>query len=166
MSVTLVTPFSQVTRRSAIKGSGDILTGRLVAVNSAGQVVAPGTQRVGLYLALEGNLIHVGSNLAGDFGASTPFASTNAKALPSVTPTGAVALAYGVYRYTVGPEGFDPAATYTVGQLVRSDADGRLVAVGAEATGVDFQDVSYAVVEAVSVANSRTSELTVRTLGN
>lgn len=166
MAVELVTPYSQVLRRSAIKGASDILTGRVVAVNTSGQVVAPGTQRVGLYLALEGNLIHIGGNLAGDFGASTPFASTNSKALPSVTPTGAIALAYGVFRYKVGPEGFDPAATYTVGQLVRADADGRLVAVGGEATGVDFQDVSYAVVESVSTANARTSELVLRTLGN
>lgn len=166
MAVELLTPMSQVTRRSAPIGGSDILTGRLVAINSSGQVVAPGTQRVGLYLALEGNKIHVGGNAASDFGATTPFASTNSKTLPSVAPTGAIALAYGVYRYKVGPEGVDPAATYTVGQLVRSDADGRLVAVGAEATGVDVQDVASAVVEGVSTVNSRVSELVVRTLGN
>lgn len=166
MAVELVTPFSQVLRRSAIKGSGDILTGRVVAVNSTGQVVSPGTQRLGLYLALEGNLIHIGGNLSTDFGAASPFASTNAKALPSVVPTGACALAYGVFRYRVNAEGFDPAATYTVGQAVRTDADGRLVAIGAEATGTAIQDVAYAVVESVSIANSRTSELIVRTIGN
>lgn len=166
MAVTLVTPFYQVTRRSAIKGTASVQTGRLVAVNSAGQVVSPGTQRLGLYLAFEGDIIHIGGNLSTDFGASSPFSSTNFTTLPAGAATGAVALAYGVYRYTVGPEGFDPAATYTVGQVVRADADGRLVAVGAEASGTAVQDVAYAVVESVSVANSRTSELTVRTLGN
>lgn len=125
MSVRLVTPFTRVDRRSAPIGSGDILTGRWVVLDASGLAVVPGAVRKGLYLALEGNLIHIGGTA--DFG-SSPFASTKSEALPAVLASGALALAYGAFIYEVGPEGCDPTHTFTVGDLVTTDNFGRIVA--------------------------------------
>lgn len=125
MSVRLVTPFTRVDRRSVPIGAGDILTGRWVALDANGLAVVPGSARKGLYLALEGNLLHVGGTA--DFG-SSPFASTKSVVLPAVLTSGALALAYGAFVYEVGPEGCDPAHSFTVGDLVATDNFGRLVA--------------------------------------
>jgi hypothetical protein len=123
-----VTPFTSVKRRSAPIGGSDILTGRWVTINGSGLVVAPGSAAPdALYLALEGSQIHVGSPT--DFG-SSPYPSTNFNELPSVVASGQLALAYGQFIYEVGPEGCDPTHTFSVGDLVTSDAYGRLVAAG------------------------------------
>ena len=160
MSVTLLTPFSMVTRRGAPKGAGDALTGRWATVGSDGRLAAPGSQRLGLYLILEGNLIHTGIHT--DFGLiGVGFASTKSVELPSVAAAGACALAYGVYRYQVGPQGFDPAASYAVGDKVRSDAFGRIVPIGTLATDDTGEDDAIATVEAIVVNTS----LTLRTNG-
>src|SRR4051812_48176072 len=132
MSVTLLSPFTQVFRRSAPKGTGDLLTGRWALVDASGQAVVPGgdAAKPGKYLILEGNVGHKGTNL--EFDSSTK-ASTNSFSLPSVNAQGEVALAYGVFRYKVGPEAFDNVdvvnngANYAVGKLLTDDAYGRLV---------------------------------------
>lgn len=125
MSVRLVTPFTHVDRRSAPKGTPDLLTGRWAILDSSGDAVVPGAVRKGLYLTLEGNRIHIGTNL--EFG-SSPFDSTNSELLPAVVASNAVALAYGVFIYEVGPEGCDPLHSFTVGDLVATDNFGRIVA--------------------------------------
>jgi hypothetical protein len=160
MAVQLLTPFTMVNRRSAIKGAGDALTGRLTAVDSTGKLTAPGTQKQGLYLILEGNLIHTGSNTA--FGAGPAFASSSTVTLPSVAASGACAIAYGVFRYEVGPEGCDPTdAGIVAGALVQTDAAGRLVNAGATAAN------AFAVVETVTRDGATNiTDLVVRTLGN
>jgi hypothetical protein len=158
MTVELVTPFSQVLRRSVPADSAfQALTGRLAFVDANGKAVAPGTQRIGLYLVLEGKVNHIGVRT--EFGAGPTFLSTNAVALPMVAQTGHVALAYGIFRYKVGPEGRDPAATYNVGDLVTSDAAGRLVVV----SGADADDVAFGVVEVGAGATE--ADITIRTLG-
>jgi hypothetical protein len=160
MAVQIINPgLTAVPRRSAAKGTADILTGRLVKIDSTGRVVVPGTQRVGLYLALEGNLLHTGD--AVQFGAS-PFDSTRNVELPSNAAAGQVALAYGVFVYEVGSEGCDPTATYVQGTLVASDNFGRLVPI----SGTDAEDAAFGIVEAVVLDGSnRVTKLTVRTLG-
>jgi hypothetical protein len=162
MAVDLLTPFSAVLRRSAQVASGSsALTGRWVKVNASNQVVAPGTTRQGCYLCLEGTLLHTGSNT--EFGASTPFASTKSAVLPSNAAAGACALAYGVFRYAVGPEGCDPTATFAVNGLATIDNDGRLTP---QAAGADAEDNSVAVVEGITLDGaSKVTLLTVRTLG-
>lgn len=130
------------------------LTGRWFALDSTGRVIVPGTQRRGLYLAIEGVNLHVGSPT--EFG-SSPFASTNFVALPASVASGECALAYGAFVYTVGPEGCDPTAALTPGTEVASDAFGRLVSVGSE-------DTAIGMVEARTVdGSSNTLTLTVRT---
>ena len=155
----LITPFTQVHRKSAIKSAGQaqLLSGRWAALDASGEAAYPGAgAKQGLYLVIEGSHIHIGSNT--EFGGSTPFASTNAESLPSVAAAGAVGLAYGVFRYRVGPEGCNPAATYTVGSLVEVDADGRVIPLAA--------GVAIARVEAVSTNANGVTELVLRTLGN
>ena len=153
----LLTPFSQVLRRSAPKGSADILTGRWVAVDANGQVVPRGTTEImGLYLAIEGNLVHTGDNTQFDGSGN----STKSSELPSVKQSGECALAYGVFRYRVGPEGCVPGSTYTVDGLVTVDAAGRVVPLG----GGD-KDTAIAKVEAVTTDGNGVTELVLRTLG-
>jgi hypothetical protein len=128
--VTLLTPFTQVLRPSAPKADGvNILTGRFYVRNNAGQMVLPGSaNKMGAYLALEGNITHIGGTT--DFGGSAPFDSTASEPNPSVLACSEVGLAYGYFRAQVGPEGVDPAATYTHDALLTIDASGRLVPAG------------------------------------
>lgn len=157
MSCEIKSILSLVQRRSAPAGATQILTGRLVTLNVNGEAVYPGagTKR-GLYLVLEGTHIHKGTNL--EFG-TTPFNSTNAEELPAAKASKQVALAYGIFRYTVGPEGCDPAASLSVGALVEVDAAGRLIAV-------TTADNAMGKVEAVTTDANGITSLTIRTLGN
>ena len=158
MTTEILSPFSQTSRRSVTSSNKALLTGRWVAIDANGQAAYPGSAGDvnGLNLLLEGDSIHIGDPT--EFGGSTPFASTNEEKLPSVQAVGAVALAYGVFRYRTGPEGCDPTATFAIGAAVSVDADGRIVTTGA---------VKVAIVEAVTTdAGSKVTELVLRTLGN
>lgn len=159
MAVELLTPFTMVNRRSAPKpAANDVLTGRWIALDTDGTVVAPGTKNVaGLYLCIEGSLGHKGTNL--EFGNSgAGYASTKSFEYPSVKQSNECALAYGVFRYKVGPEGCDPAATFAVDDLITIDAYGRVVPA---TTG----DETMGKVEAVATNDNGVTELTVRTFG-
>lgn len=163
MSVELTTPFTMVNRRSAPMNSADILTGRWVTLDGSGIVVSPGTVRKGLYLVLEGKLGHKGGPT--DFGGSTPFASTKSFEFPSAKAADAAGLAYGVFRYKVGPEGCVPSSTeaalFAAGSLVTIDNDGRVVATGATAAN------AIGKAEAVSVdGGGLVTEVHVRTFGS
>lgn len=161
MSVQLLSPFTQVFRRSAPKGSGDLLTGRWAIVDASGQAVVPGggqAGKPGAYLVLEGNLGHKGTGA--DFSTAT---STKSFTLPSVVQSGEIALAYGVFRYEVGPEGFDNSdvlgtpASYDVGDLLTTDQYGRLVPA---AGGNELVKI-----EAIAVDANGVTKATLRTLG-
>lgn len=142
MAVNIVSPgMTLVTRRSKPADTtsfpSGVLSGRWVALNASGRAILPGTQRRGLYLALEGQLIHTGS--ASAFGAvGTGYASTTFTTLPSGVASNEVALVKGPFVFSVGPEGVDPTAagSMLVGTEVASDAYGRLVNVGSEDTAI------------------------------
>ena len=157
MAVTIIHPgLNEVPRRSRPKVVGtSILSGRWVALDSTGRVILPGSQALGLYLALEGDLLHIGSTT--DFGTS-PFASTNAVSLPSGVASNEVALAYGSFVYTVGPEGCDPTAALNTGVLAAPDAFGRLVVVAAA-------NATCVIESRVVDGGGLTSLLTVKSLG-
>lgn len=156
MTTEILSQFSETKRRSVSSGTSDLLTGRWMALDANGQAVVPGgADKEGLYLLLEGDLIHIGSPT--DFGVS-PFASTKTEALPTVQAVGAVALAYGIFRYRTGPEGCKPDDTFAVGDAVGVDAFGRIIAGGT---------VKHAIVEAVTTdVGNNVTELVLRTLGN
>jgi hypothetical protein len=157
MSVRLVTPFTQVNRRSVPIGAGALLTGRWATLDANGLAIVPGAVPViGGYLILEGSLIHVGDET--DFSGSAPYASTDSNVLPSVAASGQVALAYGVFVFEVGPEGCDPTHAFSPGDLVTIDAYGRIIAAsGGNQIGK---------VEAVSTdASALVTLLRIRTLG-
>ena len=158
MGLTLVTPgFTNALRRSKARASGvDILTGRWVALDASGRVILPGARRLGLYLALEGNINHIGGTA--DFG-SSPFASTKTSELPSAVASNEVALVFGSMVYEVGPEGCDPTAALNIDVLVATDNFGRLVIAAGE-------DTAIGIVEARLVdGGGLTTKLTVRTFG-
>ena len=166
MSVMLLTPFTMVNRRSAPMGpaqsqynpSDDFLTGRWGVINAAGEVVLPGAGPVrGCYLILEGNLGHNGT--AEEFEVSPPYMSTSSFELPSVQQSGEVALAYGVFRYEVGPEGCDPKANFVNDGYVQVDQWGRIVPSG---TG----GISIGKVESVATDANGVTQLVIRTFGN
>jgi len=156
MSCEIKSILSLVQRRSAPAGAAQILTGRWVTLNSTGEAIYPssGSKR-GLYLVLEGTHIHKGTNL--EFG-SSPYNSTNAEELPAGKVSKQCALAYGVFRYTVGSEGCAPGASLTVGALVDVDAAGRLIAT---LTATD----AMGKVEAITTDANGITSLTIRTLG-
>lgn len=140
MGAQLLSQFTNTHRRSAIRGSDELLSGRWAAIDANGQAVLPGAgSKIGLYWLLEGNRQHIGSPT--DFGGS-PFPSTNFVELPAVQASNAVALVYGDFRAEVGPEGVDPAAAYNVRDELEVDNFGRLVPLAA--------GVTAAVVEAVT----------------
>ncbi len=156
MSVTLLSPFTQVFRRSApIGDSGDILTGRWATVDASGEVVPPVAGEAGAYLVLEGNVGHKGDSTEFDDSSKD---STNSFSLPSVVAQGEIGLAYGVFRYEVGPEGFDNDDPPDAGDLVTTDQYGRLVG----ATGGN----EIAKIEAITIDDDGgVASAVVRTLG-
>lgn len=160
MAVTIINPgLNEVPRMSRPKASAtSILSGRWVFVDSTNRVVAPGSQASGLFLALEGDLIHTGS--ATDFGAvGTGYASTVYSQLPSAVANNEVALAYGSFVYTVGAEGCDPAAALVNGALAKPDAYGRLVLASGQT------DATCVILARSVDGGGNTTLLTVRSLG-
>lgn len=154
MAVELLTPFSLVLRRTVLKGTADVLTGRWVQVDGNGFTLAPASPGAPLYLALEGNLVHTGG--VADFDGSGN--STKSTALPSVGAVGAIGVAYGIYRYHVGPEGVLQSDALTVGAKVYADSAGRLT-INASGT---FGPV--AIIEALTGTTAAWTDVVVRTL--
>jgi hypothetical protein len=158
MAVKLLNPgeLNTPTRSAAFVAGSQILSGRFMAINSAGQAVAPGAgAKTGLYLVLSGSHEHTGAPDA--FGAS-PFASTAAVESPMAKASNQAALAFGTFRYSVGSEGCDPTETFAVGDLVAIDAFGRLIPVGA--------GVAVGRVESVTVVGGLVTQLVVLKFGN
>lgn len=154
----LLSIFTGVDRRSTTVADGvtHLLSGRWAVIDANGQAKYPGAgDKLGMYLVLEGTHRHIGDNT--EFGAA-PHNSTNAVELPSVKAAGAVALAYGVFRYRVGPEGCNPAETFNVEDMVTVDAYGRVIP-----SAVAGDEVAR--VEAVSTDANGVTELVLRTLG-
>lgn len=130
--IELLSPFTMVQRRSLAQGDDSLLTGRWAMQDNTGRAVVPGAAaKFGLYLILEGELLHTGSNV--EFGAGPTFLSTRFERHPTVGAVGECALAYGIFRFRVGPEGFDPLDNYVVGNYVEVDDAGRLVPFAAGA---------------------------------
>lgn len=159
MAITIINPgLNEVPRMSRSKlAATDILSGRWVFIDSNERCVLPGSQASGLFLALEGNLIHTGST--GDFGGSAPYASTKATSLPSAVANNEVALVYGNFVYTVGAEGCDPSAALVNGALAKPDAYGRLIVASGQA------DATCVILKRVVDGGGLTTQLTVRSLG-
>lgn len=157
MAVTLKTIFSDVKRLSAPKGAGQLLTGRWATLNASGEAILPGAGlKAALYLVLEGNVVHIGTNL--EFAVGAPFDSTKYEALPAVESTGAVCLAYGDFVVTVGPEGVNPLAAYVIGNGVEVDASGRLIPLAA--------GVMVGRVEGLTSDANGVTTLTIKATGN
>lgn len=153
MAVTLKTPFTVVNRRSGIKGSGDVLTGRWVQLDANGKVTTLDPTKGGSYFVVEGNILHTGS--ATDFSGAT---STKYVNLPSVDAVGAIALAYGVFRVEVGPEGvLQSDANFAVGAPLYLDSSGRLITTAGSA-------IKVAVVESVTGTQNAWTSITIRTV--
>jgi len=135
MSVQLLTPFTQVDRRSAAAASGvKPLTGIWVSQNAAGEVILPTSAGQGnVSLVLEGLTI---PGKAATFTAGVPSILVD---LPSAIAANQVALAYGIFRFEVGHEGFVDAVetaspgdllyVHTTGQLSKTAGAGVAVAV-------------------------------------
>lgn len=155
MAVELLTPFTSVNRRSVPKDSSTIvLTGRFYAINSSGNIVVPTLGQVGVYLAVEGDRLHIGGPT--EF---TAGASTNYVLHPAVTATGHCALAYGIYRVKIGPEALSQALTFAVGQALKVDTLGRLT----NDTVTDATTVAF--IEAITGSAAAWTDVTIRTTG-
>jgi hypothetical protein len=154
MSIELLTPFSMVNRRTAIKGTNDVLTGRWVQLDSANKVTASvDPTKGGSYLVLEGNLLHTGG--PADFSGA---ASTLFTRLPSVDAVGALGVAYGIFRYHVGPEGVLQSDAFTVGAPVYLDSAGRITLVNAGSA------IKVGVIESVVGTTGAWTDVTIRTV--
>lgn len=128
--INLLTPFTQVPRRSVgydatVNAGNGPITGRWSALNSSGIAVLPAAGAAGVYLNLEG-ASSVKPAVAATIGAGPGFLPSPLISLPSTVAAGQVALAYGVYRFAVDLEGFDPAGL-SVGAGLQVDAVGRLI---------------------------------------
>jgi hypothetical protein len=124
MAVELLTPFSQVTRRSVtVKANVTPLTGTWVSTDANGEALLPtgaGVSAAGL--VLEGlaqpsvNATFDGNN-----------AASATVAMPSAVAANQIAVAYGVYRFKVGPEGYTTAVeTANPGTLLYVTTAGKL----------------------------------------
>jgi predicted RecA/RadA family phage recombinase len=154
MSIELLTPFSMVTRRTAIKGANDVLTGRWVQLDGTNKVTAAvDPTKGGSYLVMEGNLLHTGGPT--DF---TGAASTVFTRLPSVDAVGALGIAYGVFRYHVGAEGVLQSDAFTVGAPVYLDSAGRVTLVNAGSA------IKVGVIEALVGSTAAWTDITIRTV--
>lgn len=152
MSVQLLTPFTQVDRRSAAVATGvKPLSGTWISKNAAGEAILPTAAGQGnVELVLEG--LSKPSEKATFDGSNVPSAIVD---LPSAVAANQVALAYGIFRFEVGPEGFTTAVeTATPGTLLYVTTAGKLdTTAGA--------GIAVAVVESASA-----SKLVARTLAN
>lgn len=152
MSIQLLTPFTQVNRRSMAVAAGVTpTTGLWVSQNAAGEAILPASAGQGLVsLAIEG--LRKPSETATFDGSNIPSAYAS---LPSAVAANQVAVAYGVFRFEVGPEGFTTAVESTSpGDLLYVTTAGKLdTTAGA--------GVAVAVVESASA-----TKLVARTLAN
>jgi len=159
--LNLLTPFTDVNIRSKPVASGiKVLEGRWVALNSSGEAVLPAAGAPGAYLVVEGLQTVKQGLAAGDFAGAAPFLPTdptNLVSLPSAVAANQVALAYGIFVFSVTPVGF-VATGLAVGDALAVDAGGRLVKW---VDGTDPEGAKIAIVESVSAAR-----LVARTLGN
>jgi hypothetical protein len=130
MALNLLTPFSQTLRRSTAydataNGGLGLITGRWAVINSSGVATLPAAGVGGVYLVLEGNT-QPDPTQTTVIGAGPGYLPSPLVTLPSSVASGQVALAYGVFRFTVDLEGF-AAASLAVGSGLQVDAVGRLV---------------------------------------
>jgi len=130
MALNLLTPFTQVPRRSTAydttaNGGIGLITGRWAVINSSGLATLPAAGVGGVYLVLEGST-QPDPTQTTTIGAGPGFLPAPLVTLPSTVAAGQVALAYGVFRFTVDIEGF-ASASLAVGSGLQVDAVGRLV---------------------------------------
>jgi hypothetical protein len=128
MALNLLTPFTTVPRRSTAydttaNGGIGLITGRWAIINSSGLATLPTAGIGGAYLVLEGST-QPDPTQTTTIGAGPAYLPAPLVSLPSSVAAGQVALAYGVFRYTVDIEGFDPTAL-VVGSALQVDAVGR-----------------------------------------
>src|SRR5271170_4941257 len=126
--LNLLTPFSTVPRRSSAydataNGGLGLITGRWAVINSSGLATLPAAGVGGAYLVLEGNT-QPDPTVTTTIGAGPAYLPAPLVSLPSSVAAGQVALAYGVFRYAVDIEGFDPASLI-IGSPLQVDAVGR-----------------------------------------
>ena len=156
MAIELLTPFSMVNRRTAIKGTNDVLTGRWVQLDNAGKVASAVNPLLGdSYLVIEGNILHTGS--PSDF-TNSGITSAVFTRLPSSDAVGALGIAYGIFRYHVGPEGvLQSDSAFATGVAVYLDSSGRLITTAGSA-------VRVGVVESVVGNQNAWTDITIRTV--
>ena len=150
MALNPLTPWNQFARRSCpydatANGGLGMITGRWAAINSSGIATLPSAGQGGTYLVLEGN-VQPDPTVTTTIGGSPGYVPAPLVSLPSSVASGAAALAYGIFRFAVDIEGFDPGTVNAVGQALMVDAVGRLVL----RTG---SNVIVAYVEAVTSTN-------------
>jgi hypothetical protein len=156
MALNLLTPFSTVLRRSCAydataNGNLGLITGRWAVINSSGVATLPAAGVGGAYLVLEGNT-QPDPTQTTTIGSGPGYLPAPLVSLPSSVASGQVALAYGVFRFTVDIEGWATAGV-SVGSGLQVDAVGRLVILSGS-------NVRVATAEAVTSTN-----LIARTLG-
>jgi hypothetical protein len=150
--INLLTPFTQVDRRSMQVYSGvKPLTGTWVTNNPAGEAILPTAAGQGnVSLVLEGLTVPK-ANATFD-GNNVPSALAD---LPSAVAANAIAVAYGIFRFEVGPEGFETA--------VESASPGALLYV---ATSGKLSLTAGAGVAVATVESASAAKLVARTLAN
>lgn len=124
MAVELLTPFSQVTRRSiAVKANVTPLTGTWVSTDTNGEAILPSAAGVSAAgLVLEG-LAQPSVNATFD----SNNAASATVAMPSAVAANQIAVAYGIFRFKVGPEGYTTAVESTSpGDLLYVTTAGKL----------------------------------------
>ena len=155
MSIELLTPFSMVNRRTVVKGTNDVLTGRWVQTDGSNKITsAVDPTKGGSVLVLEGNLLHTG--LPTDFSGAN---STVFTRLPSVDAVGAIGVAYGVFRYHVGPEGVLQSDAFAVGDAVYLDTAGRVTKVNGGSA------IKIGTIESLTGTTAAWTDVTLRTSG-
>jgi hypothetical protein len=153
MAVNLLTPFTQVLRRSVPVASGvSPITGRWVSTDASGAAILPTA-------AGQGNVSLVVEGIQQPSVDAT-FDASNVPSLlislPSSVASGQVALAYGIFRYSVGPEGFTAAvASANPGQLLYVTTAGILdttAGAGKAVAVVEYASATLLTVRTLAVA--------------
>jgi len=124
MSVQLLTPFTQVDRRSAaVYTSVKPVSGSWVTTNSSGEAILPTSAGQGnVSFVLEGIRQPTLAATIANTGIASEYVD-----LPSAVAANQVALAYGIFRFEVGHEGYIAAVeTADPGDLLYVDTNGRL----------------------------------------
>lgn len=151
MAVNLLTPNSSIDVRNLAPATGQtIYTGRWALLSAAGEATLAGIAAKAGYFIWEGISGFKDGVVAGDFDVAGVPAAGKTFEYPSNKAANRVAAAYGIFRASVGPEGF-VLGTLAVGDGLELDAAGRLVKLDA--------GVRVATVEAVSA-----TELTFKTV--